>query len=417
MTMGKDFWEIRSKEPDRVTILDTTLRDGEQSPGVSLTGAEKLEIAQQLARLGVDVIEAGFPASSSGELAAVQRIAETVGRGQGHAQRGGRLEPPGIAGLSRANRHDIDKTWEGVRAAKYPRIHIVLPTSDIHLKYKLEKTRGQVLQIARDMVSYARSLCDDVEFSAEDSTRTDRDYLFEVLDAVVEAGARTLNIPDTVGYAMPAEYGDLIRALCERYAARGDVVISGHCHDDLGVATANTLAAIANGARQVEVTINGIGERAGNACLLETVMALHTRKPFYGLETGIDRHEIGPTSRLVSTLTGMALQANKAITGANAFAHESGIHQDGILKNRSTYEIMEASELGLDQTGLVLGKHSGRNAFRAKLKELGFAMEDGELNRAFTRFKDMADNQKSVSEAEIRAICEMMESEREGAPL
>ncbi|HEY6923314.1 MAG TPA: 2-isopropylmalate synthase, partial [Steroidobacteraceae bacterium] len=316
--------------PERVRIFDTTLRDGEQSPGATLNTHEKLEIAEQLARLGVDVIEAGFPASSPGDLAAVQQIAVGVGRAKRMDKNGAPTDPPGIAAMARASRGDIDQAWRGVRDAKHPRIHIVLATSDLHLEFKLRKTRSEVVNMTRQAVMHARRLCGDVEFSPEDATRSDPDFLLKVLEVAVEAGATTLNIPDTVGYSTPGEFGDLIQLLHRRFTGRG-VVLSVHCHDDLGLATANTLAGLTNGARQMEVTINGIGERAGNACLAETVMALHTRGAVFNLETNIIRRELCRTSRLVSRCTGMLVQPNKAIVGANAFAHESGIHQDGVL--------------------------------------------------------------------------------------
>jgi 2-isopropylmalate synthase len=394
-----------AKAPDLVRIFDTTLRDGEQSPGATLNADEKLEIAEQLARLGVDVIEAGFPASSPGDMSAVQQIAVGVGRARRTAKDGSPANPPGIAAMARANQADIDQAWRGIRDAKHPRIHIVLATSDIHLQYKLRKTRAEVVEMARRAVTHARRLCDDVEFSPEDATRTDREFLVQVLDAAVEAGATTLNIPDTVGYAMPEEFGALIRFLRERVTKVEGVVMSAHCHDDLGVATANTLAGLANGCRQVEVTINGIGERAGNACLAETVMALHTRHPIFNLETNITKIEICRTSKLVSHLTGIPVQPNKAIVGLNAFAHEAGIHQDGILKNRRTYEIMDAADVGYGESRLVLGKHSGRNVLRWKLETLGYQISHEELDGVFRRFKDVVDIQKEISDAQLREIC------------
>ena len=391
--------------PDLVRIFDTTLRDGEQSPGAALSADEKLEIAEQLARLGVDVIEAGFPASSPGDMSAVQQIAVSVGRAQRTDKHGAPAEPPGIAAMARAGRADIDQAWRGVRDAKHPRIHIVLATSDIHLEYKLRKTRSEVVDMARQAVTHARRLCADVEFSPEDATRSDREFLVQVLEAAVEAGATTLNIPDTVGYATPEEFGALIRFLRQRLAQADGVVLSVHCHDDLGLATANTLAGLANGSRQVEVTINGIGERAGNACLEETVMALHTRKSVFNLETNIIRREICRTSKLVSSLTGMPVQPNKAIVGSNAFSHESGIHQDGVLKHRRTYEIMDPSDVGVSETRLVLGKLSGRNALRWKLEKLGYRLSDEQLDDLFRRFKDVVDTQKTVSDAQLHTLC------------
>ncbi|HEV7371679.1 2-isopropylmalate synthase [Arenibaculum sp.] len=401
---GKPMDLLRNA-PDLVRIFDTTLRDGEQSPGATLTADEKLEIAHQLARLGVDIIEAGFPASSPGDLSAVQRIAASVGRTARTDKHGEPAEPPTIAAMARANRGDIDQAWRGVRDARHPRIHIVLATSDIHLEYKLRKTRAEVLEMARQAVTHARKMCDDIEFSPEDATRSDPEYLAEVLTTVIDAGATTLNIPDTVGYTTPDEYGALIRFLRQRVARADDVVWSVHCHDDLGLATANTLAGIANGARQVEVSINGIGERAGNACLAETVMALRTRKALFNLDTNITTQEICPTSRMVSASTGMLVQPNKAIVGANAFAHEAGIHQDGMLKNRRTYEIMDAADVGLDESRLVLGKHSGRNALRAKLEKLGYSVGGDELDLVFKKFKDVVDRQKVIDDAQLQALC------------
>jgi 2-isopropylmalate synthase len=395
----------RSAAPEMVRIFDTTLRDGEQSPGATLNAAEKLEIAEQLARLGVDVIEAGFPASSPGDLSAVQQIAVSIGRTRRIGVRGVPTEPPGIAAMARASRNDIDLAWRGVRDAKHPRIHIVLATSDIHLEYKLRKTRAEVVRMARESVAHARKLCSDVEFSPEDATRSDREFLVEVLEAAVEAGATTLNIPDTVGYATPEEFGALIAFLRRRFAKAGDVVLSVHCHDDLGLATANTLAGIVNGSRQIEVTINGIGERAGNACLAETVMALRTRKSVFNFDTNIISQEICRTSQMVSNFTGMLVQPNKAIVGANAFAHEAGIHQDGVLKNRRTYEIMDAADVGIGESRLVLGKHSGRNALRSKLEKLGYDVSSQELDRVFRRFKDVVDVQKAVSDAQLHRFC------------
>lgn len=395
----------RSTAPDPVRVFDTTLRDGEQSPGATLNADEKLQIAEQLARLGVDVIEAGFPASSPGDLSAVQQIAVSAGRAKRLDKHGSPADPPGIAAMARASRADIDQAWRGVRDAKHPRIHIVLATSDIHLEYKLRKTRSEIVDMARQAVTHARRLCSDVEFSPEDATRSDREFLVQVLAAAVEAGATTLNIPDTVGYAMPEEFGALIRFLRRRFAKADGVVLSVHCHDDLGLATANTLAGVANGSRQVEVTINGIGERAGNACLAETVMALHTRKSVFNLETNITTRELCRTSKLVSSLTGMLVQANKAIVGANAFSHESGIHQDGMLKNRRTYEILDASDVGVGESRLVLGKHSGRNALRSKLEKLGYRVSGEKLDHVFRRFKDVVDSQKAFSDAQLHAFC------------
>jgi len=364
----------------RVRIFDTTLRDGEQSPGATMTSSEKLEVARALARLGVDVIEAGFPAASPDDLAAVRAIAEAV-RG------------PVVCGLARASRSDIDKAWEAVRVAAHPR-----------MEHKLRMTRAQVMARVIEMVAYARSLCDDVEFSPEDATRSDPAFLHEVLAAAIRAGATTLNIPDTVGYTTPEEYGALIRGIREQVPGAEGVVLSVHCHDDLGLATANTLAGLGAGARQAEVTINGIGERAGNTSLEEVVMALVTRAPRLRLHTAVDATQLCRTSRLVSTVTGMTVQANKAIVGANAFAHESGIHQDGMLKHESTYEIMRPESVGAAQTLLVLGKHSGRAALASRLSELGYSFDDTALDRVFTRFKALADRRKSVADADLEAL-------------
>ncbi len=376
---------------DRVVIFDTTLRDGEQSPGATLHTDEKLEIAKQLARLGVDVIEAGFPASSPGDLQAVQRIAREV-RG------------PSICGLARCVKGDIDAAWEAIKDAERKRIHVFIATSDIHMEHKLRMTREQVLEATRAMVSHARSLCDDIEFSPEDAGRSDPEFLYQVLGVAIEAGATTLNIPDTVGYTTPPEFGALIRGIRENTPGIENATISVHCHNDLGMAVANSLAGVLEGARQVECTINGLGERAGNAALEEIVMALYTRRQFFDLSTGIDTTEIYPTSRMVANYTGLAVQANKAIVGANAFAHEAGIHQDGILKNRLTYEIMEASTVGLSQSTLVLGKHSGRHAFSDKLEQMGYHLDAEQLNRAFARFKELTDKKKVVSDPDIEAL-------------
>lgn len=395
---------LEPTKPELVRIFDTTLRDGEQSPGVSLTADMKLQIAEQLARLGVDVIEAGFPVSSPGDMSGVQMIARNVGRAKRNNKHGLIADPPGIAAMARASRTDIDSAWRGVRDAIYPRIHIVLATSDIHLEYKLRKTRPEVIEMARSSVAYARNLCKDVEFSAEDATRSDRDFMVQVLEAAVEAGATTLNIPDTVGYAMPEEYGALIGFIHDHFASAG-VTVSAHCHDDLGLATANTLAGLANGARQVEGTINGIGERAGNACMTETVMALRTRAPLFSLETSIITKEIGRTSKLVSDLTGMVVQPNKAIVGANAFAHQAGIHQDGMLKNKRTYEIMDPADVGVGESLLVLGKLSGRNALRSKLEKLGYQVEGEKLDQVSLRVKQVLDTQRAVSDVQLHEIC------------
>ncbi|MCH9651779.1 MAG: 2-isopropylmalate synthase [Deltaproteobacteria bacterium] len=377
-----------------IKVFDTTLRDGEQSPGASLTGDEKLEIARQLRRLKVDIIEAGFPAASPGDLEAVQRIAEEVGGPGG----------PVIAGLARAHRGDIDQAWQAVRAAERPRIHTFLATSELHMARKLQMTPAQVVERVAEMVAYARSLCDDVEFSPEDASRSEPEFLIEVLAKAIEAGATTLNIPDTVGYGMPADYGALMARLIAETPGGGDVTWSVHCHDDLGMATANTLAGLAAGARQAEVTINGIGERAGNTSLEEVVMALATRRDSWGLGCGIDPAQLVRSSRLVESFTGLKVPANKAIVGANAFAHEAGIHQDGMLKDRRTYEIMTPADVGWDDTQLVLGKHSGRHAFQVRLRQLGFELQDEELAETFRRFKELADRKKTLTDADLLAL-------------
>ncbi len=385
-----------------VRIFDTTLRDGEQSPGATMTSAEKLEVARALSRLGVDAIEAGFPAASADDLAAVRSIAESVGvrpvEGRPSA------EPPIICGLARASRPDIDRAWEAVKGAKYPRIHTFLATSELHMKHKLRMTPAEVLERVKDMVAHAKSLCDDVEFSPEDAGRSEPAFLHQVLAEAIRSGATTLNIPDTVGYTTPDEFGALIRGIRENVPGVENVIISVHCHDDLGLATANSLAGILAGARQAEVTINGIGERAGNTSLEEVVMALATRSAKFGLRTGIDATQLVRVSRLVSAATGMVVPPNKAIVGANAFAHESGIHQDGMLKHQATYEIMRPESIGLLQTRLVLGKHSGRAALAARLVELGYSFDDAALHRIFTRFKTLADRRKSVADADLEAL-------------
>ena len=380
---------------ERVRIFDTTLRDGEQSPGATMTSAEKLEVAKALARLHVDVIEAGFPAASPDDLAAVRTIAEEVGVGEG---------APIICGLARAATGDIDRAWEAVRYAAKPRIHTFLATSELHMQHKLRMTRDEVTARVHQMVGYAKLLCEDIEFSPEDAGRSDPEFLYEVLELAIEAGATTLNIPDTVGYTTPDEFGALIAGIRKHVTGAEGVIISVHCHDDLGLATANALAGILAGARQAEVTINGIGERAGNSSLEEVVMALHTRGAKFGLTTNIDTTQLTRVSRLVSGCTGMAVQANKAIVGANAFAHESGIHQDGMLKHEATYEIMRPETVGASQTQLVLGKHSGRAALVARLTELGYPLEGEALDRVFARFKAVADRRKHVTDADLEAL-------------
>ncbi len=381
-----------------VRIFDTTLRDGEQSPGATMTSAEKLEVARALAKLGVDVIEAGFPAASPDDLEAVRRIAIEVGQSAGGAR------PPIICGLARASKPDIDKAWEAVRRAAHPRIHTFLATSEIHMQYKLKMDREQVVDRVVEMVGYARSLCDDVEYSPEDAGRSDPPFLYLVLGEAIRAGATTLNIPDTVGYTTPDEFGALIAGIIQHTPGIDNCIVSVHCHDDLGLATANTLAGIRAGARQAEVTVNGIGERAGNTSLEEVVMALHTRRPIFNLTTGIDTTQLARASKLVSNYTGIVVPPNKAIVGANAFAHEAGIHQDGMLKHHQTYEIMRPEVVGVTRTRLVLGKHSGRHALRARLAELGFGLSEAELDKAFQRFKALADKKKTISDADLEAL-------------
>lgn len=384
----------RIESPEPVRIFDTTLRDGEQSPGASLTVPEKVKVANQLAALGVDIIEAGFPAASPGDLDAVRRISGEVGAEDG----------PIIAGLARAKEADIDKAWLGVQAAAKPRIHTFLATSDLHMDRKLRMTRREVLEAVENMVRHARGHCEDVEFSPEDATRSDPAFLVEVLTAAIEAGATTLNIPDTVGYAMPGEYASLMKALIDQTPGGDGVIWSVHCHDDLGFATANTIAGLQAGARQAEVTVNGIGERAGNASLEEVVMALHTRRDRFGLCTGVETTRLVQTSRIVSNFTGIQVPPNKAVVGPNAFAHEAGIHQDGILKDQRTYEIMLPETVGLLGSRLVLGKHSGRHAFRIRMEELGFAFAEDELADAFGRFKELADLKKTVTDADLAVL-------------
>jgi len=378
-------------ETDRVIIFDTTLRDGEQSPGATLNTSEKIEIARQLARLGVDIIEAGFPASSPGDLDAVRQIARGV-RG------------PTICGLARCVKSDIEAAWEAIQDAERKRIHVFIATSDIHMQHKLRMTREQVVAATREMVSLARSLCEDVEFSPEDGGRSDPEFLYQVLGEAIAAGATTLNIPDTVGYVTPDEFYALIKGIKEHTPGIEKAIISVHCHNDLGLAVANSLAGVRAGARQVECTINGLGERAGNAALEELAMALYTRHSYYGLQTGLNLQELYPSSRMVASYTGLNVQANKAIVGANAFAHEAGIHQDGILKNRLTYEIMDAQMVGVPESRLVLGKHSGRHAFTDRLLQLGYHLEHDQLDRAFARFKDLADKKKVVTDRDLEAI-------------
>jgi len=378
-------------DPDRVLIFDTTLRDGEQSPGCSMTQPEKLRVARALAELGVDVIEAGFPAASRGDWEAVRQIAREV-RG------------PVIAGLARCNREDIDKAWSAVGEAARPRLHVFLATSAIHREHKLNMAKEQIVHTAVEGVRYARSLCADVEFSPEDASRTELDFLREVVEAAIEAGATTINVPDTVGYTVPDEFHEVFDYLRKNVRGADEVVFSVHCHDDLGMAVANSLAAVQAGARQIECTINGIGERAGNCSLEEVVMALKTRQSLFGLHTAIDTRRLLPTRRLLSSITGMPIPRNKAVVGENAFAHESGIHQHGMLKHHSTYEIMRPEDVGLSRTHLVLGKHSGRAALRERIKDLGFELSDAELARVFEDFKALADKKKEMFDGDIEAL-------------
>ncbi len=374
-----------------IRIFDTTLRDGEQSPGASMNIEEKLLVAKQLARLNVDIIEAGFAFSSPGDFEAIHRIAQEV-------------EGPVICSLARAKPEDIDRAWEALKGAPKCRIHTFLSSSDIHLKHQFRMTREEALKRAVEMVRHARSYVEDVEYSPMDATRSDLSYLCEVVEAVVEAGAGTVNIPDTVGYTTPQEFGEIIRTLCERVRGMNQAIISVHCHNDLGLAVANSMAAIHAGAGQVECTINGIGERAGNASLEEIAMGLRTRKDFYQADTQIQTEEISKSSRLVSNITGMVVQPNKAIVGTNAFAHTSGIHQDGLLKDKNTYEIIRPESIGLTQSRLVMGKLSGRHAFREELAKLGYTLSDQELQEAFKRFKRLADQKKELFEEDLETI-------------
>jgi len=378
---------------EKIYIFDTTLRDGEQSPGASLNIRQKLEIAGQLARLNVDVVEAGFPISSPDDFEAVKLIAQ-------------KIQGPIITGLARADRADIDRAAEALMYSKRPRLHVFLATSGIHMKYKLKKAREEILRLAEESVRYAKRYMDDVEFSPEDASRTDPEFLHQVVQGTIAAGTTVVNIPDTVGYATPEEFGNLIKGICQIIPDQDEVMVSVHCHDDLGLAVANSLAAIANGARQVECTINGIGERAGNASLEEIVMALKTRKGLFDKRTDIRTEELYKTSRLVSSLTGILVQPNKAIVGANAFAHEAGIHQHGMLSEPITYEIMTPESVGIVTSKLVLGKHSGRHAFKARLAQLGYELSDEDLEKTFQRFKQLADKKKEVFDPDLEAIVE-----------
>ncbi len=377
----------------RIRIFDTTLRDGEQSPGASMNQAEKIEVARALAALGVDIIEAGFPIASPGDFESVRAIAAEV-------------TGASVCGLARCNDRDIDRAWEALQYAQKPRIHVFLATSAIHREHKLKMTTGQVVERAVASVKRAKAVCADVEFSPEDAARTEVDFLCEVVEAAIAAGATTVNIPDTVGYATPTQYARVIRTLVERVPNIGEAIISTHCHNDLGMAVANSLAGCEAGARQVECTINGIGERAGNAALEEIVMALKTRHDYYGLTTNIRTERLYPLSRMVSTITGLKVQRNKAIVGQNAFAHEAGIHQDGMLKERSTYEIMRPEEVGVPKTDLVLGKHSGRHALRDRVTELGYHLADAQIEALFNDFKALADKKKEVYDEDIVVLIE-----------
>ncbi len=376
---------------ERVIIFDTTLRDGEQAAGGMLNAKEKLGIAKQLEKLGVDIIEAGFPISSPGDFEAVRLIAQEV-------------RTPVICALARAHPDDIDRAWGAIEEAEHPRIHVFLPASDIQRVHQLKKSREEVLQISREMVARAKKYTDDIEFSPMDASRTEPEYIYQILEAVIEAGATTVNIPDTVGYAIPGEFGRLIEGICQNVPNINQAVISVHCHNDLGLAVANSLESLRRGARQVECTINGIGERAGNASLEEIVMAIKTRHDFFNLTTNIDTTQIYKTSRLVSELTGFPVQPNKAIVGANAFAHESGIHQDGVIKMPITYEIMDPRTVGIPASSLVLGKLSGRHAFKERLAELGYSLSDNEFNRVFSLFKELADKKKIVADRDIESL-------------
>ncbi|MFC1657997.1 2-isopropylmalate synthase [Candidatus Omnitrophota bacterium] len=379
---------------EKIIVFDTTLRDGEQAPGASLNQREKLEVAEALAHLGVDIIEAGFPISSKGDFQAVRAVAKSI-RG------------PVICGLARAVKKDIDTAAGAIKPARKGRIHVFLATSKIHMQYKLRKAEDEILRLAVQAVKYARKYTSDVQFSPEDASRSERDFLFRVVEAVIEAGATTVNIPDTVGYAEPEEFGGLIHAIKENVPNIDKAVIAVHCHNDLGLAVANSLEAIKNGARQVECTVNGIGERAGNASCEEIVMALDTRRDVFGnLATGINKSQIYKASRLVSKLTGFVIAPNKAIVGANAFRHESGIHQDGVIKRRTTYEIIRGRDVGFTQDSFVLGKHSGRHAFSQRLGQLGFHLKPAELEKAFSAFKELADKKKQIFDDDLVAIAE-----------
>jgi 2-isopropylmalate synthase len=392
---------MSAQEIDRVKIFDTTLRDGEQSPGCSMTLDEKLRIARALADLGVDIIEAGFPAASRGDWESVAAVAREV-------------REPVICALARCNRDDIDKSWSALEAAARPRLHVFLATSAIHREHKLKMARDQIIRMAVEAVRHARSLCDDVEFSPEDASRTELEFLAEVVQAVVDAGATTINIPDTVGYTTPQEFHETFSHLRSRVRGIEGVTLSVHCHDDLGMAVANSLSAVRAGARQIECTINGIGERAGNCSMEEVVMALAVREQIFGVRTGIRTQRLYPTCRLVSAITGMPIPRNKAITGENAFAHESGIHQHGMLRHSTTYEIMRPQDVGLSRRNLVLGKHSGHHAFRERVRELGFDLDEEELGKVFARFKALADRKKELFDGDIEALVLQIENDSGG---
>jgi 2-isopropylmalate synthase len=376
---------------EKIIIFDTTLRDGEQSPGAAMNMTEKVRIAQQLEKLGVDAIEAGFPISSQGDFDAVKAIAKAITHSE-------------VAALARANAQDIDRAWEAIKGAAFPRLHTFISTSDIHLKHQLRKSKEDVIRIAAQSVARAKKHTSNVEFSAMDATRSDVKFLAAVIEAAIQAGATTINIPDTVGYAIPSEFGELIRTLRQTIQGIEKVTLSVHCHNDLGLAVANSLAAIQNGVRQVECTINGIGERAGNTSLEEVVMTIRTRKDLFPFSTRVVPKHIFATSRLVSKITGMVVQPNKAVVGSNAFAHESGIHQDGVLKEKQTYEIMTPESVGIPQSSLVLGKLSGRHAFRERLKDLGFRLAEKDLELAFARFKELADKKREIYDEDIESI-------------
>jgi len=386
-----DSLKIERIAMDRVIIFDTTLRDGEQAAGGTLNIQEKLEIAKELEKLGVDVIEAGFPISSPGDFEAVKLIAKEI-------------RTSVICGLARAHPDDVDRAWEAVKEAEHPRIHIFLSASEIHRIHQLKKSRDEILQIARDMVARAKQYTDDVEFSPMDASRAEPEYIYQILEAVINAGATTVNIPDTVGYAIPDEYGDLIEGIFKNVPNINQAIVSVHCHNDLGLAVANSLEAIKRGARQVECTINGIGERAGNASLEEIVMAIKTRNDFFNLTTNINTRQIYKSSRLVSELTGFVVQPNKAIVGANAFRHESGIHQDGVIKMPITYEIMDPKTVGIPASSLVLGKLSGRHAFKERLAELGYSLGEADFDRGFSAFKELADKKKEITDRDIESL-------------